>query len=131
MNFSTGLFTTTMRNLPNTKSNCRNISVSTTIVTIEENEAPSSILCSAESFPEPWFTWKFQGQELSGNAVLHFTHGVSRHQSGAYICEAANKHGVMQIKTQVYKKNLALFRNPRGTYISLNLCHEQKRRHAN
>ena len=31
--------------------------------------------------------------------LLTFPAGVSRHQAGGYICQAANKHGVMQVKT--------------------------------
>ena len=78
----------------------RNISVSDVFLRVTEYKTPKQILCSAQAFPLPNYSWKFQGQEVSKSAFLDFPSGVTRHDTGSYICEASNRHGVMQAKTQ-------------------------------
>ena len=78
----------------------RNISVSDVFLQVAEYRTPKQILCSAQAFPAAKYSWKFQGLEVSKSAYLDFPDGVTRHEAGAYICEASNSHGVMQAKSQ-------------------------------
>ena len=78
-----------------------NINISDKEITVEENRIPGQILCTAESFPEPSFSWKFRGREIQTGKELHFLEGVSRDQSGPYTCEANNVHGKQSIRTVV------------------------------
>ena len=79
----------------------QNINISDKEISVEENEIPIQILCTAEAFPEPSFSWIFRGQEIQTGAVLHFSEGVSRDQSGPYTCQANNLHGSEIIRTVI------------------------------
>ena len=39
------------------------------------------------------------GSDVGSGPLLTFPSGISREQAGLYICQANNRHGVMQVKT--------------------------------
>jgi len=83
----------------------RNISVSNRQLTVVEHgsgsDNPIHILCSAEGFPEPSYSWRYQGQKLVTEGPILELNNVTRNQAGTYLCQAENKHGVITDKTQV------------------------------
>ncbi|XP_077283214.1 hemicentin-1-like [Arctopsyche grandis] len=87
-----------------------NMTVSNKIVSVNEDEIPEKITCSAKGKPEPTYIWKryisgndnenenIQNQEeiLSQSHTLLLEKGVKRSDSGDIVCEAQNVHGKIE-----------------------------------
>eukprot|EP00092_Neocalanus_flemingeri_P009188 GFUD01009889.1.p1 GENE.GFUD01009889.1~~GFUD01009889.1.p1 ORF type:complete len:1498 (+),score=504.87 GFUD01009889.1:68-4561(+) len=70
-----------------------NLDISTTFVSIEENERIQPIFCSGEGVPEPSVVWKFNDQEVTAENTLDFSEPIKRKQGGDYSCHVSNEHG--------------------------------------
>ena len=70
-------------------------------VTVVENTVPDKVLCTADSYPEASFMWRFQDQVVQTQNLLNFATSISRHQSGLYTCEASNRHGSASLATNI------------------------------
>ncbi|CAH0718634.1 unnamed protein product, partial [Brenthis ino] len=84
-----------------------NITVTPAVVSVIENEIPAKVVCSANGFPMPSYTWRRVPASKSaarehGNASLVLSSGnalllpaAARRHAGAYACEAYNRHGAV------------------------------------
>ncbi|XP_037908056.1 hemicentin-1 isoform X6 [Hermetia illucens] len=70
-----------------------NTTVSKDIVTVEEDNIPERILCSAKGNPEPLYEWQFNGSVITRGSALIINHKMAKSDAGAYECFAYNKHG--------------------------------------
>ena len=52
-------------------------------------------------FPDISVLSSAAGEDVGAGPRLSFPGGVTRQQAGAYICQAANQHGVMQVRALV------------------------------
>ncbi|KAI5639567.1 immunoglobulin domain-containing protein [Phthorimaea operculella] len=83
-----------------------NITVYPKVVSVNENEIPSKVVCSAHGFPKPSYTWrrehvsKSSGKEHSNTSLVLSSSNtlllgpVQRKHAGNYVCEAYNRHGI-------------------------------------
>ncbi|XP_046627501.1 uncharacterized protein LOC124308652 isoform X7 [Neodiprion virginianus] len=80
-----------------------NINVSQKAVNVSFNQTPEAVTCFAIAHPEPSFRWYREGSNdtISENNVLSFSHGLSERNTGNYICEASNRHGLQKIVTHI------------------------------
>ncbi|XP_045781158.1 hemicentin-1 isoform X3 [Maniola jurtina] len=90
----------------------KNISVNPKSVSVNQNEIPAKIVCHAEGFPKPSYSWKRENvskshaREHSNNSFILSSSNtlllgpVMRKDGGNYVCEAYNRHG--SINTSVY-----------------------------
>ena len=78
-----------------------NISISNNVISVVENEIPKAVLCNADGYPDPTYTWQFQGQDIHSGPVLHFPGGMFRDGAGLYICQASNRQGLIQAQARV------------------------------
>lgn len=69
---------------------------------MEEGSSAEKVLCTAEAYPEANYAWKKDGETVATDNVLFFGDGgAERDMAGEYVCEAANRHGVVQTKTLI------------------------------
>ena len=78
-----------------------NLFISQDIVNVVENTVPDKVLCTADSYPEASFMWKFNDEIIQTQNLLSFGSAVTRHQAGLYVCEAANRHGTAYVTTKM------------------------------
>ncbi|XP_050434090.1 uncharacterized protein LOC126841559 isoform X6 [Adelges cooleyi] len=105
-----------------------NMSVSKSVVHVNEGNIPEKVFCNADAHPGPSFEWYFQKQESSNNLAnvssqqqsapqqsgssqmvrlntvnsnnwLVLNSAVTRQQAGNYMCVAHNAHGAATITT--------------------------------
>ena len=55
-----------------------NIEISTTFVSIEDNEFIEPIFCYGEGVPEPSVVWIFKDQEITSENTLDFVEPMTR-----------------------------------------------------
>jgi len=67
--------------------------LSSPVIDVVENEIPDKVTCSAKSFPEASYFWRYGNDNVSNGAVLFFNSAFTREKGGEYECVAYNKHG--------------------------------------
>ena len=77
------------------------ITVSSKVVNVVENEIPDRITCSAKAFPEATYIWKYGEEVVSSEAVLFLGSPFQRNQAGEYVCIALNQHGNVSISATI------------------------------
>ncbi|CAH2233329.1 jg6242 [Pararge aegeria aegeria] len=89
-----------------------NITVQPRVVSVIQNEIPAKVVCHAEGFPKPSYSWKRENaskssaREHSNSSLILSSSNtlmlgrVARKEGGNYICEAYNRHG--SINTTVF-----------------------------
>ncbi|XP_052742760.1 uncharacterized protein LOC112046705 isoform X2 [Bicyclus anynana] len=89
-----------------------NITVQPRVVSVIQNEIPAKVVCHAEGFPKPSYSWKRENaskssaREHSNNSLILSSSNtlllgpVARKDGGNYVCEAYNRHG--SINTTVF-----------------------------
>ncbi|CAH2098777.1 unnamed protein product [Euphydryas editha] len=84
-----------------------NITVTPSVVSVIENEIPAKVVCSANGFPMPSYSWRREGASkhaakehtnsslvLSSSSTLLLPR-AARTDAGRYVCEAYNRHGAV------------------------------------
>ncbi|XP_039761639.1 hemicentin-1 isoform X2 [Pararge aegeria] len=89
-----------------------NITVQPRVVSVIQNEIPAKVVCHAEGFPKPSYSWKRENaskssaREHSNSSLILSSSNtlmlgrVARKDGGNYVCEAYNRHG--SINTTVF-----------------------------
>ncbi|XP_060519272.1 titin isoform X2 [Cylas formicarius] len=73
------------------------VKVSSTVVNVIEGQAPSPVKCHGKGLPTLEYKWKKNttSEPIETSDVLRLG-SMDRKESGSYICEAFNKHGLQQ-----------------------------------
>ena len=74
------------------------MSLSDSVVQVQEGKVPPSVECAASSWPPSTYMWRRGNIVLTRDDVLSFNGSVDRDHHGAYICVAENRHGRAQIE---------------------------------
>ncbi|XP_075987595.1 neuromusculin isoform X9 [Anticarsia gemmatalis] len=89
-----------------------NITVTSKVVKVNENEIPAKVTCSARGFPMPSYSWRREhpsktgGKEGGNHSIILSSSNtlllgpVQRKDGGNYVCEAYNRHG--SVNTTVF-----------------------------
>ncbi|XP_064075314.1 hemicentin-1 isoform X8 [Vanessa tameamea] len=83
-----------------------NITVTPSVVSVIENEIPAKVVCSANGFPMPNYSWRRERASKSAarahnaSAALSASNALllpaaARAHAGRYVCEAYNRHGAV------------------------------------
>ena len=78
-----------------------NLAISRAVVSVVENTVPERVLCTADSYPEASFMWRFRDEVIQTHNLLSFASAVTRQQAGLYVCEASNRHGTAYTSTSI------------------------------
>ncbi|XP_035702981.1 uncharacterized protein LOC110843952 isoform X2 [Folsomia candida] len=76
------------------------ITLSSPMIDVVENEIPDKVTCSSKAFPEASYFWKYGTENVSNGAVLFFNTQFTRKMGGDYECVAYNKHGNVSTKAK-------------------------------
>ncbi|KAK9891372.1 hypothetical protein WA026_014616 [Henosepilachna vigintioctopunctata] len=69
------------------------------VINVVEGQPLTPVKCIGKGHPTPTFLWKKNDTaEHSKSDTLQLT-SLTRYDSGSYVCEASNKHGITAVKT--------------------------------